>query len=303
MSDNPLADWLRAAEAGSSGTETPAVGDEAGAGAGAGQANGHESTGEPPAGRAPAPWEEPLEPGSGGNTRRRVAAASVAVWLVVGALGALAVARGGFWAGSLQAAGEPPAVAADAATRATGDGSDMAAGAVAATAVRQAVTRAATAGADGQRYVDLAMPEAVEHHGPVMVVTVRAVLLEGSADAWHTARTTRFAVPVALRDGQMAVVGAPWALPGGHPPRDEDEGWLAADVDDELVHRALEDAGYRDLTGLELAARADLPGLLRARMEGRAPGDTDGAAHEVWLRAGPPPTVLGLPPDQAPEHP
>jgi hypothetical protein len=88
-----------------------------------------------------------------------------------------------------------------------GDDSDLRA--AAAVAVRNGLSGSTGAG-DGVRYVDLALGESVSWTGQdTAVVTVVAVVLDGSGGRWQEARTARYAVPLQRRDGRAVALAPP----------------------------------------------------------------------------------------------
>lgn len=354
MSDNPLADWLRARQDAEPGPEDVEHVDAPRRGAQDGVARAGVPQGTPPGAARdrvghgppaswpdwgglaggpaddaePATWERPPDEEAGAPARRRrLLLAAALPWAVAGGLGVAALTGGpmsteGQQDRSTEAdphaspeAGHGSAEAGD--QESAGDGRsnevrpstalptargssvvEPALGAAAALAVRLSLTTAeAGSDADGpRRYVDLAVPDGVHQAGDVAVVTVAAVVLEGSGEQWHTSRPARFAVPLQVVDGQAVAVGDPWPLA---PPAADAEGprWEPADVDGEAVARALAAAGYTEVDGLEVDARpaseTDRPLLLRARTRARAPGEPAPRDHQVWLRGEPEPAVLG----------
>lgn len=166
--------------------------------------------------------------------------------------------------------------------------------AAAAVAVRTAVT--ATDGRT-RRYVDTVAAESVVHHGDIAVVTVRAVVLDGTADRWLRARPARFAVPVAAKDNDVIAMADPWAL-ASPPSRPTVPVWQH--VPDQSAAPAaavaLRDAGYHRVAQPQLSVSDDLPGIMRAGVRARAPGERAVRAHTVWLSDGYPPRLLGAPP-------
>lgn len=343
MSDNPLADWLRArqdAEADADGVGGDGVGrndagpddasqDVAPAGAGQGAPASWPQWGGPaaaPADREPAPWERPPDQDGDAPPRRRhlLLLAAALPWAVAGGLGVAALTGGpaapeGAQHGTTSDGqhgsggdGQPASTeddrsgsatpAAPPPTAAELSAGEPALGAAAALAVRLSVTSAEADDAGGpRRYVDLAVADGVHRAGDVTVVTVAAVVLEGSGERWHTSRPARFAVPLRVVDGQAIAVGEPWPLAPAATAA-EALRWEPAGTDTEGVTRALEAAGYTEVEGLEVdglevdaraASEADRLPLLRARVQARGPGESAPRDHEVWLRAEPEPAVLG----------
>jgi hypothetical protein len=149
------------------------------------------------------------------------------------------------------------------------------------------------------RYVDLAQAETFERHGDVTVVTVAAVLLEGTDEAWETARPARYGVAVVGGGGEggPAVLGSPWPLPAPAGPGREAGGTPAPLEDPELASRAasaLVAAGYGDPTVLGALGGAPPP-LLRLRIAAAAPGERARREHDVWLHTDGALRVLGAP--------
>lgn len=166
--------------------------------------------------------------------------------------------------------------------------------AAAAVAVRTTVTAS-----DGRtrRYVDTVAAESVVHHGDIAVVTVRAVVLDGTADRWLRARPARFAVPVAARDNDVVAMADPWVL-ASPPARPAVPVWRPL-PDQSLapaVAVALRDVGYRDVAQPRLSVSDDLPGIVRAGVRARAPGERAVRGHALWFSDGQPPQLLGAPP-------
>lgn len=317
MSDNPLGDWLRAR-----GGDRDPDADGAGADPDHGEERGSGASASGPGGRgvwpgwerqeAPGgvPWDQPPEPDAARS--RRLVALTVLPWVVVVVLGVLAAAtlypsggpsgpQAGADAGAApdpappersgRASGEPTGPGAP--RRRTGTAAsrwpaERVLGAAAALAVRTADL----SGHGERRYVDLALPEAVAWHGTTAVVTVSAVVLEGTAEAWHTVRPARFAVLVGLVDGRAVALGGPWALAAAEPVRAEGA-WAAADVDHGDISRAAQAAGYADARVEAVDARPDLAAMARARVHARAPGEQRARVHELWLATDPAVAVLG----------
>jgi hypothetical protein len=163
--------------------------------------------------------------------------------------------------------------------------------AAAAIAVRMAVTTDAEPMA---RYVDLVTAESADHEDDHAIVTVRAVLLEGSEGRWSSVRTARYAVALALPSLQP--LGAPWALPA---PEASDPAPLplALPEDPTLIDElaaVVGDAGYREVT-IEGLAAAPAGDRMVVRVRGVGPGEPTEGVHDVWLD-GSATRVLGLMP-------
>lgn len=303
MTDNPLADWLRARQAALGAAEESERVEDAAATVDAPPAGWSDG----PSGGAPAGvrWDRPPREEDHRPTRRRrllliaalpwtVAAVLGGVGLVTGQVDPVEVAAGDQEADGrpiLGGAGPSPELAATV---------DPALGAAAAVAVRLAVTTSGDA-ADGQerRYVDLAVPESVSWAGDLALVTIRAVVLEGPPDRWRSARPARFAVPVGLIDGDAVALDEPWALPVPERPEPDHSGWTSAVTDPEPVADAAAHAGYADVEVVEVDAHPDHPALLRARIRARAPDEQQLRTHQLWLQTDPEPAVLGLEPHSA----
>lgn len=282
MSDNPLAEWLQERQNALRGSPDDDEGstDAEARSWPAGSAGTKDARG--------ARWVRPFDEVDGGRTGRRRVVLLLAVipWVLTGVLAAAVLDR----PGSPADAEQPPPVAAPPGQAVD----DQVVGAVAALAVRTARTTAGTgASGDGRRYVDLVVPEAVRREGDVAVVTLVAVVLEGSADRWHTARPARFAVPVGVTDGRPVALDQPWPLPVAPAP-EAPVAWEPATADRDGVAAAITAAGYADVEVLHLDASADVPGLLRASVRARAPGETVANDHRVWLRDQPELAVLGV---------
>lgn len=297
MSDNPLEEWLQDARGAPDRDDLIEADAETDTAADSQSGDGRPDWTWPPAEAAPAsPWEPASERSATTAPSRRLLGLVVVSWTVAAALGAMVIARDVLpWSGPADegATSRPVRPETPAAAPASIDLRHAHAGAAAAIAVRQAVTTADDADGPERRYVDLAVPEAVRRHGDVLIVTVAAVVLEGSPETWHTVRRARFAVPVSTEDGHIVALGSPWPLPAPRLAGDE-QPWRRAGAEPQALERALRDAGYRDLGALEVHDRADLPHLLRVRVNARAPEESTPRSHEVWLRADPSPTVLGV---------
>ncbi len=318
MSDDSLGAWLREDDRwvqGAQGSSTEAwgpTGDPKNGGE-----RGDDDTEATGGTGTPFLWGPEEEPRRGSRLRRLMAAP----WILAAVLAVVAiVGRGGGPAAdtplparertpdtpatpetveSAASAGEGAGGAAagdDRLSKAIGDDGLRAAAAV---AVRSQVS-GPIAGAgdppDRVRYVDLAVGESVTWVGDVAVVTVAAVVLDGAAGHWQDAQSVRYAVPLQRRDGGVVTLGRPWAVPmhaAAPPPRS----WqpVAAPELAEPVLGALAGAGYNAVGGVELSRDPELAGVLRARVEAVAPGEGSARLHELWLRDGPSPTLLGLP--------
>jgi hypothetical protein len=163
--------------------------------------------------------------------------------------------------------------------------------AAAAIAVRMAVT---TDAEPTSRYVDLVTAESADREDDHAIVTVRAVLLEGSEGRWSSVRTARYAVALALPSLQP--LGAPWALPA---PEASDPAPLplALPEDPTLIDElaaVVGDAGYREVT-IEGLAAAPAGDRMVVRVRGVGPGEPTEGVHDVWLD-GSATRVLGLMP-------
>lgn len=163
--------------------------------------------------------------------------------------------------------------------------------AAAAVAVR---TGATASDGPARRYVDTVAAESVIHHGDIAIVTVRAVVLDGTADRWLRARPARFAVPVGTAAGEVVALAEPWVLA---PPsaRPATPAWRQP-VDQSLAPAAaatLRQAGYRAIGPARLSVRDDLAGIVRSGVRARAPGERTVRRHMVWLTDTSPPQLLG----------
>ncbi|MGH8934576.1 MAG: hypothetical protein ACRDZO_29085 [Egibacteraceae bacterium] len=180
---------------------------------------------------------------------------------------------------------------------------DPALGAAAALTVQDVLT-----GSDGenglQRYVDLALPEAVIWVGDVAIVQVAAVVLEGVPGRWDAPRHARYAVP--LRAGPMGprVLGPPWALAGAPDITPESAHFVPFhdQVVAEAVGRALTEVGYSDAHVHQLGRDPSIPGVLQAEITAIAPGEASAREHALWLRDDETPTLFGaLAPGRIPQ--
>ncbi len=169
--------------------------------------------------------------------------------------------------------------------------------AAAAVAVRTGATAS-----DGlaRRYVDTVAAESVMHHGEIAIVTVRAVVLDGTADRWLRARPARFAVPVGTAEGEVVALAEPWVLappkarPGAPAWRPLADRSLAAEA-----VATLRKAGYRAIAPARLSVRDDLAGIVRSGVRARAPGERTVRRHRVWLTDTSPPQLLGASPPES----
>jgi len=298
VSDNPLADWLRERHEAS---------------AGGAQAREQEAADgpdrpvtwpdwalSPPTSpeEEPAAWARPPAGDAGRPPRRRLLRLAVVPWAVVGVVGAFGLLGVGEGPERPAAGTAAPAPARDDApsvgASTPAPSVDPALGAAAAVAVRLAVTSAPASPAE-RRYVDVVIPASMHPVGDVTVVTVAAVVLEGSADRWHAARPARFAVPTRYVDGHPVAVGDPWPLPVPPPPG-ADAAWEPAPADRAGVARAVEAAGYTDVEVLEVHAHPELRGVLRAHVDALGPGEATPRSHRLWLHGETDPAVLGMQP-------
>jgi hypothetical protein len=279
MTHDPLADWF--------GREAPALPrDEAPL-----------DPPEPAPGTPPGPWadNDDRDDGAAAPRRRLLFALAAVPWVAVAIL-VVALTRPGAapgvvapaheaaspeWAPAPTSPDVPPA-AVDAPPPSGPRAPQSPQEAQGASAVLHVRAAASTgAGADPVRYVDTAVVERVEHHGEVAVVTVLAMVLEGSAERWTSAVPRRYAV--ALLGGRP--LADPWALPSPELAH-EAVSWDPLD-DTELAAVALEalaTAGYDVPAPPALAGSSELPDLLRATFDGTAPGERAPAGHTVLLR-------------------
>jgi hypothetical protein len=243
-------------------------------------------------------WDLDDQPRPARPPRRRLLVLAAVPWVVAVAVVVSLLAPGG----GGDAAGNPepsPTSAASAAPAATAAGTALAPS-IAAPATGDHLAETAVLlvrGAlnDADRYVDAAVVSAVEPLGDAALVTVLALVLERGRDGWESAHVERHAV--ALADGGRGPVtlAGPWPLPTA-----DDAPLPAAPVDDpalgELAATALEAAGYRDLTSLDLARDPALPGLLLVRLDGLAPGAAAPGTWTALLTDGADPRLLGAEP-------
>lgn len=306
MTDNPLADWLRARQAALGGAEETARAEDAATTGDAGSPGWSDgpASAEAPGGPDAVCWDRPpREGGSHTPRRRRLLVIAALPWTVAALLGGVALVTGGIEPGEVAAddqdAADPPAPGAEGQPSPHAGPVDTTLGAAAAVAVRLAVTTAGDAPAEQERrYVDLAVAESVSWIGDLALVTIRAVVMEGPPDRWRSARPARFAVPLRLIDGDAVVLDEPWALPVPEHPV-TDPGWTAAATDPDPVADAAAAAGYADAEVMAVDAHPDRPALLRARIRARAPAEHLPRTHQLWLHADPEPAVLGLEPRSA----
>lgn len=139
-------------------------------------------------------------------------------------------------------------------------------------------------GRAGDRYAEHLAVEAVDHPAPGhAVVTLLAVVLRRSGDAYDRVEVRRLAVPVVLDADGAAPAGAPWWLPG---PSLEHRGAVTTPVEDEQLlmdaGAALAAAGYRDVDVRALSTTDGWPLVVHAHAV--APGADGPADHSVWLR-------------------
>lgn len=172
-------------------------------------------------------------------------------------------------------------------------------------ALHLAVTRHADA-LGPARYVDHVTVERITVEHELAVVTLLAVVLEGTEGRWESTSVRRFGLALRMSHA-LELIGAPWPLPGGDlgvevpaepsdlAGRDETRRYPAAMT-------ALEAAGYTEVVLLHVAVVPERPALMWARLEGIAPGETAPAEHEVWLRDDVPPHVLGALPSTDPDR-
>jgi hypothetical protein len=163
------------------------------------------------------------------------------------------------------------------------------------------VVRAALSGSQGSsRYVDAAIPTAVEAVGAASVVSVLALVLEGGDRGWERAALERYAVALEPGAAGPLVRAGPWALPPPPPPSPSPPALApspdAVDTDPALsgqVAVALETAGYRDVTVKEVTRDRALPGVLLARVTAVPPGHDTPGELTALLADTPSPELLG----------
>lgn len=296
MTDNPLAEWLRARERDHR-QETPdgtdgSPSEEAREGA---FATGARPPGpiEPP----PAPWddlpaEEPARP------RRRWMLFTVALvpWVTTGVLVAsLGTGDGGVPPRGADTAAEERGAPGETHTASAVPSAQAAAAvlAVRTAAVASPVTDSGEEVPLPRRYIDLAVAEGVTPLGGTTVVTVAATVLEGTAEEWRRARPARFGVAVRDTGDGAVAVGDPWPLPSPAPA--EEPSWEEVESDTEPFEAALVAAGYDRLHGVELFRSETVPEVVRVDCRAVAPGDEAERRHAVWVADEPTPVVLGTP--------
>ncbi len=142
-------------------------------------------------------------------------------------------------------------------------------------------------GPDADRhYVEHLVVESIDHPARgALVVVVRALVLPVEDDTYGTGRHVRLAVPVVLDADRARPAGPPWPLAVDDDVRVQAP--TTSPVDDpDLMAAAAEAvaaAGYRDLSLTSLDRTSGWAWI--AHVEGRAPGQQETTAHEVWLRS------------------
>ncbi len=133
-------------------------------------------------------------------------------------------------------------------------------------------------------YVEHVAVEAVDiPTSDTAVATVVAIVLDTADDTYTSARVVRLAVPVALDRTGAHPAGDPWWLPVPDLTA-RPLAWTPVE-DPELLTRAgaaLEAAGYRDVSVIDLATSSTWP--VRVTAEAVAPGSERTGEHVVWLR-------------------
>lgn len=163
-------------------------------------------------------------------------------------------------------------------------------------AVTSAAVLAVRHGAGPDIYVDTAAVEAVDRLPDAALVTVAALILRRVPTGWSRLAAARFAVPVSTSGSTPVAMGPPWRLPP-RPPAAREPRWR--DLQDRRLRdratAAIRAAGYASVTGVQLRASDELPGVVGVTVRAAAPGDTAVRSHELWLGddAG---TVMGMSP-------
>lgn len=296
MTDNPLAEWLRARERdhrqeapnGADGSPSEQAREDA-------FAAGARPPGpiEPPS----APWDDlPAEKPARPRRRWMLFTVALVPWVATGVL----VASLGTGDGAVPPRGADTTVEERGAPRETPTASAVpsAQAAAAVLAVRTAavaspVTDSGEEDPLPRRYIDLAVAEGVTPLGETTVVTVAATVLEGTAEEWRRARPARFGVAVRDTGDGAVAVGDPWPLP--NPPSAEELSWEEVESEAEPFEAALVAAGYDRLHGVELSRSQTVPGVVRVDCRAVAPGDEVERRHAVWVADEPRPVVLGAP--------
>lgn len=297
MTDNPLAEWLRARERdhrqdAADTTDSRACDD--------GYDGGSPTDAVPPDGIRPpaAPWddltaEEPTRP----RRRWAVFTAALVPWVVAGLFVASLTTSGDVARPhSADMTGEEDPTQREMPTASEVPPTQAAAAVL---AVRTAGVASPVAGTEEEhpppprRYVDLAVAESVTPIGDIAVVTVAATVLEGTGERWQRTRLARFGVAVRDTEDGAVAVGRPWPLPGPAPA--EEPAWRKADGDAEPVEAALAAAGYGRLHEVELFRSEAVPGVIRVECRAVAPGEASPRRHAVWVADELTPTVLGDP--------
>lgn len=133
-------------------------------------------------------------------------------------------------------------------------------------------------------YVEHLAVEAVDlPTSDTAVVTIVAVVMDVEGDAYTDARVVRLGVPVSLGPRGAHPAGDPWWLPAPDLTARRPT-WTPVDDPDALARAgaALESAGYRDVSVLELATSPSWP--MQVTAKGTAPGGSTSGEHVVWLR-------------------
>lgn len=141
------------------------------------------------------------------------------------------------------------------------------------------------------RFVEDAVATDVERIGDGVVVTLRALVLEGDREGWRSAGTSDWAVALRAGPGGPTLSAGPWPLPEPStppvPPADAEPGLAAP------VAQALEDAGFREAQDVRVVRDPALPGVLVAQATAVGPAGGPPGAHVVWLRDAAPPVLVG----------
>ena len=225
----------------------------------------------------PDPAASPPHRGEGARAPRRLLLAAALPWLVVLALGAVAVNR------SAPASSAPPVQPVPSLSAAPAAG--QASSAVDRQLAAAAVLTLRLAMPDDQ-YLDTAVAEQIDTVEGAAVVTVAAAVLDRAQGQWSGPRHVRFAIPFSVGQSEPVALAAPWVLPATDRARAEPQATL---VDDpslaEAAVRTLRAAGYRDLAAPQLRRHTALPDILAVHVTARAPGEGAARDHEIWLDA------------------
>lgn len=176
------------------------------------------------------------------------------------------------------------------------------------TAAHAAAVVALRAAAAADEYIDTAAVESTAPAGELTVVTVRAVRLRRTGDAWGDPHVIRAGVAVGVVDGEILAVAPPWRLPAPSSVA-APLPWEA--VEDPQLRAAAaataQAAGYTGISKAVVRRAGALPDVVSLSVTATAPGDDDAARHEILLTAdatallgasAAPPPVLPIPAEQ-----